>query len=119
MKICLLRRKTIVCALLAIVFCLLAFHIVWEKLPERYPSFAWKTKMPSLQEPAIQYLMKRLYIGMPYEEMVLIMGPPPGYSPYRDRDGVSFISYNVNFGFNRGIDISIKDGKIISIFEYD
>ena len=64
--------------------------------------------------------MKRLYVGMTYEEMVEVMGKPNGGAGrVFYKDGLEFYSYNVNFGFNRGIDITLQNGKVISIFEYD
>ena len=89
-------------------------------LPTIAPAFAWRTGWSYLQEPAIRHLMKRLYVGMTYEEMVEVMGKPNGGAGrFIKKDGQEFYSYNVNFGFNRGIDISLQNGKVISIFEYD
>ncbi|MBR4613383.1 MAG: hypothetical protein IKO40_11795 [Kiritimatiellae bacterium] len=97
---------------------LVVLVVSYLKLPVLCPSFAWKTKIPDLQEMAIPHLMKKLYIGMSYEELVDIMGTT-NFKGVNSHDGVEYISYNVNFEFNCGIDIEIKDGKVISIFEYN
>ena len=91
-----------------------------EALPTIAPTFAWRTRWSYLQEPAICHLMKRLYVGMTYEEMVAVMGKPNGGAGrVINKNGQEFYSYNVNFGFTRGIDISLQNGRVISIFEYD
>ena len=72
-----------------------------------------------MQEAAIPYLKKRLHIGMTYKEMVGVMGEPDGPGRQMQKDGREFYSYNVNSWYNRGIDITLKEGRIIDIFEYD
>jgi hypothetical protein len=72
-----------------------------------------------MQEAAIPHLKKRLHIGMTYNEMVEVMGEPPAPGRRVERDQQEFYSYNVNSWYNRGIDITLKDGRIINIFEYD
>ena len=94
--------------------------VAWKALPSIAPTFAWRTKCPSLQEPAIRHLMKRLYVGMTYEEMVEVMGKPDGgLGRTVQKDGTEFYSYNVNSWYNRGIDITLKNGRVVRIFEYD
>ena len=88
-------------------------------LPVVAPSLAWRTRCPDLQEAAISHLMERLHIGMTYDEMVAVMGEPPAPGRRLRSDQQEFYSYNVNSWYNRGIDIWLKDGRIIKIFEYD
>ena len=88
-------------------------------LPVVAPSLAWRTRCPDMQEAAITHLKKRLHIGMTYNEMVEVMGEPPAPGRRLRRDQQEFYSYNVNSWYNRGIDITLKDGRIIDIFEYD
>lgn len=88
-------------------------------LPVAAPSLAWRTRCPDMQEAAIPHLKKRLHIGMTYNEMVEVMGEPPAPGRRILRDQQEFYSYNVNSWYNRGIDITLKDGRIIDIFEYD
>ena len=88
-------------------------------LPVIAPSLAWRTRCPDMQEAAIPYLKERLHIGMTYDEMVEVMGDPPAPGRRIRRDQQEFYSYNVNSWYNRGIDITLKDGRIINIFEYD
>ena len=88
-------------------------------LPVVAPSLAWRTRCPDMQEAAIPYLKERLHIGMTYDEMVEVMGDPPAPGRRIRRDQQEFYSYNVNSWYNRGIDITLKDGRIIDIFEYD
>ena len=88
-------------------------------LPVAAPSLAWRTRCPDMQEAAITHLKKRLHIGMTYNEMVEVMGEPPAPGRRLRRDQQEFYSYNVNSWYNRGIDITLKDGRIIDIFEYD
>lgn len=88
-------------------------------LPVIAPSLAWRTRCPDMQEAAIPYLKERLHIGMTYDEMVEVMGDPPAPGRRIRRDQQEFYSYNVNSWYNRGIDITLKDGRIIDIFEYD
>ena len=106
-----------------LIVALVFFAACWsalKALPTIAPTFAWRTRCPYLQEPAIRHLMKRLYVGMTYEEMVEVMGKPNGGAGrVINKDGQEFYSYNVNFGFNRGIDIRLQNGTVISIFEYD
>ena len=88
-------------------------------LPVVAPSLAWRTRCPDMQEAAIPHLKKRLHIGMTYNEMVRVMGEPDGPGRQLQKDGREFYSYNVNSWYNRGIDITLKEGRIIDIFEYD
>ena len=88
-------------------------------LPVVAPSLAWRTRCPDMQEAAIPHLKKRLHIGMTYNEMVEVMGEPDGAGRHLQKDGREFYSYNVNSWYNRGIDITLKGGRIIDIFEYD
>ena len=88
-------------------------------LPVVAPSLAWRTRCPDMQEAAIPYLKERLHIGMTYDEMVEVMGDPPAPGRRIRRDQQEFYSYNVNSWYNRGIDITLKDGRIVDIFEYD
>ena len=90
----------------------LLFLVVLISLPSCAPTWAWKSRWVELQEPAIPHLMKRLYIGMTFEKLVEVMGPPTG-----GRDGLH--SYNVNSWYNRGIDVTVSNGVVVSIFEYD
>ena len=89
--------------------------VILEKLPAVAPSMAWKSRWPYLQEPAIEHLKKKLYVGMPYEEMVEIMGEVQGV---RGGESTTY-SYNVNSWYNRGLDILVKNGCVVGIFEYD
>ena len=88
-------------------------------LPVVAPSLAWRTRCPDLQEAAIPHLKERLHIGMTYDEMVEVMGEPAGSRRQVRKDQREFYSYNVNSWYNRGIDITLKDGRIVDIFEYD
>ena len=88
-------------------------------LPVVAPGTAWRTRWPDMQEMAIPHLMKRLNIGMTYDEMTDVMGLPEGRKRKIQKDGVELYSYNVNSWYNRGIDITLKDGRIVNIFEYD
>lgn len=95
----------------------LLFLVVLLYLPSCAPTWAWKSRWVELQEPAIPHLMKRLYIGMTFEELVEVMGRPTGKPPGPVRDGMH--SYNVNSWYNRGIDVTVSNGVVVSIFEYD
>ena len=88
-------------------------------LPVVAASLAWRTRCPDMQEAAIPHLKKRLHIGMTYNEMVEVMGEPGGSGRQLQKDGREFYSYNINSWYNRGIDITLKEGRIIDIFEYD
>ena len=72
-----------------------------------------------MQLQAIDRLEKLLEQGMTYEEMVRIMGRPdnPATNPTNVADGV--YSYYVNFGYNCGLDIFIKNGLIEHIVQYN
>lgn len=62
--------------------------------------------------------MKRLYVGMPYQELVEIMGKTE-FVGTNIHSEIIYYSYNVNFEYNCGIDVTVKDGKVVSIFEYN
>lgn len=108
----------LILSLLVAVFVFLAIGTL-VLLPVLAPSLAWRTRCPDMQEAAIPYLKERLHIGMTYDEMVEVMGDPPAPGRRIRRDQQEFYSYNVNSWYNRGIDITLKDGRIIDIFEYD
>jgi hypothetical protein len=57
--------------------------------------------------------MSKLHVGMTYEELVEVMGRPP----HPVRDGLH--SYNVNSWYNSGIDVTVSNGVVVSIFRYD
>ena len=95
----------------------LLFLVVLLYLPSCAPTWAWKSRWVELQEPAIPHLLNRLNIGMTVEELVEVMGRPTGGPPDPLRDGI--YSYNVNSWYKRGIDVTISNGVVVSIFEYD
>ena len=108
-----------VVALIAAIGLFIFAFILLEMIPSMVPTFAWRTRWPYLQEPAIRHLVERLHVGMTYEEVVDIMGSPDNPNSTPDHYGRIVYSYNVNFGFNRGIDVYMKDGRVVEIFEYD
>ena len=52
-------------------------------------------------------------------EVVEIMGQLDNPNASPDYSGRIMYSCNVNFDFNRGIDVYMKDGRVVKIFEYD
>ena len=108
-------RKIALSSVALIISLTIVAVAVLELLPSNAPSIAWKSRLACLQEPAIKHLKKKLHIGMTYEEMVAVMGKTSGVG---DGNSVTY-SYNVNFGFNRGLDITVKNGSVVEIFEYD
>ncbi len=89
---------------------------IYNLLPTMAPSIAWKSQIACLQEPALEHLEKMLHVGMTYNEVFEIMGKVP---PVPDGNDKVRYSYNVNFGFNRGIDVFVKEGRVVSVFPYD
>jgi hypothetical protein len=87
--------------------------VVQKYLPAYAPTWAWKSGWAALQEPAIPHLLNRLHVGMTYEELVEVMGRP--HDPVLD--GIH--SFNVNTWYNRGIDVTVSNGVVTSVFEYD
>lgn len=88
-------------------------------LPVVAPGLAWRTRWPYMQEMSIPHLMKRLHIGMTYDEMIDVMGLPEGTRRNIQKDGSEFYSYNVNSWYNCGIDVTLKDGRITYVLEYN
>jgi len=78
---------------------------------------AWKSGWLALQEPAIPHVMKRLHVGMTYGELVEVMGMPSGWNEQPLHDGIH--SYNVDSWYNRGIDVTLSNGVVVSVFEYN
>ena len=113
------KRGTLLVLPLVVAFIVFLAIGTLKMLPEFAPSLAWRTRCPCLQEAAIPHLKKRLHVGMTYDEMVEVMGEPAGPGRQLLNDRQEFYSYNVNSWYNRGIDITLTDGRIISIFEYD
>ena len=88
-------------------------------LPVAAPGLAWRTRCPYIQEMSIPHLMNRLHVGMTYDEMIDVMGLPEGTRRNIQKDGTEFYSYNVNSWYNCGIDVSLKDGRITGVSEYN
>ena len=83
------------------------------------PTLMWKSGNPRLQERSIPMLMAKLQLGMTEEEVWKVMGePPPGPRPARS-DGRVEYSFNVNSWYNRGLDLSFRDGRLVRVDEYD
>ena len=62
--------------------------------------------------------MKRLHVGMSRVELIHTMGQT-AFMGTNALHGVECLSYNVNFEYNVGIDIEVKDGKVVAISEYN
>ena len=114
-----MKKRNVILALLFPLAVVILIVVVLVFLPMVAPSLAWQTRWPDMQEMAIPRLMKRLHIGMTYDEMTDVMGLPDGTRRNIQKNGMEFYSYNVNSWYNRGIDITLKDGRITKIFEYD
>lgn len=103
------------CVLLASI---VVAGVCFLSFPFLCPTLAWKTGNPHLQELAIPRLMKRLHEGMSRAELIRTMGQT-AFIGTNALLGVECLSYNVNFEYNVGIDIEVKDGKVVSVFEYN
>lgn len=112
------KRKMTLILLLSVTIAILSVTVLGF-LPVAAAGLAWRTRWPDMQEMAIPYLMERLHVGMTYDEMVEVMGEPDGTGRKLQEGGREFYSYNVNSWYNRGIDLTLKDGRIVDIFVYD
>ena len=109
--------KLLVSCMVSAASLVAAIFVVAKCLPACAPTLAWKSGWLALQEPAIPHLMKRLHVGMTYGELVGVMGMPPELDGQPLHDGIH--SYNVDSWYNRGIDVTLSNGVVVSVFEYD
>ncbi len=114
-----MKKRNVMLTLLFLVAVLILVVVALGLLPVVAPGIAWRTRCSDMQEMAIPHLMKRLHIGMTYDEMTDLMGLPEGVRRNIQKDGMEFYSYNVNSWYNCGIDITLKDERITDIFEYN
>lgn len=84
------------------------------------PTWMWKSGIVELQEMAIPQLKSQLHLGMTKEEVMRIMGGLPcgGAGAKRWDDSILY-SYNVNSWYNRGLDLTFRNDRLVEIFEYD
>ena len=114
-----MKKKNLMLILLFSVAFITLGVVAFGFLPLAAPGLAWRTRCPYMQEMAIPHLMKRLHIGMTYDEMINVMGLPGETKRNIQKDGTESYSYNVNSWYNCGIDVTLKDGRITGVSEYN
>ena len=114
-----MKKKNLMLILLFSVAFITLGVVAFEFLPLAAPGLAWRTRCPYMQEMAIPHLMKRLHIEMTYDEMINVMGLPGETKRNIQKDGTESYSYNVNSWYNCGIDVTLKDGRITGVSEYN
>lgn len=84
------------------------------------PTRMWKSGIVELQEMAMPRLKSQLRIGMTKNDVTRIMGGlPHGGAGVKQWNGSVLYSYNVNSWYNRGLDLTFHNDRLVEIFEYD
>jgi hypothetical protein len=80
----------------------------------------WRYGTPEMQANVIMSLTKHLYVGMSKDQVWGLLAPNAHitHSP-NPEPGEESYSFNIRAGWNTGIDVTFKDGRLLSYDAYD
>ena len=92
------------------------------RIVQTSPEMAWRYGTPEMQRYAAQMLVKDIKPGMTSHQVFDILAPGSSGWPIQKRVPLqheAIIGFNVRAGYNNGIEVGFRNGRVVNVVYYD